>query len=148
MSGDGTGKDGIYDRVPKKRSTWKELAVFDQEEEEQIRKFEALRAKETYGSRIVKTVKTNPPLYIGLCSACYCLAAGMKSLIDGQEYQSLKYLEMRIYSQFFAVASVLGGAAFYFFQYRRQMLIDQPYGPYKAGYGMTHLQMYQFYTEN
>merc|ERR1719499_3063763 len=91
----------------------------------------------------MKKIKTNPPLYLGLTGACYCLVAGMKSLIDGQEYQSLKYLEYRIYSQFFAVCSIVGGAGFYFFKYRRDMLMNQPFGPYKAGYGRSHFTTWE-----
>jgi len=145
MSGTGSNRTPILDHVPRVNEPWKEFLVFDELEEEEIKKFERLRGRKTLTDRGITAMKLNPIFYVGFGGACYAIVAGLNSLISGHEYNSLKYLEMRIYCQMTAIGSIFLCTGWYYYKYKRDLIEGQPYGPYKSGYGMTHLdQLYRF----
>lgn len=84
-----------------------------------------------------KLVTTQQQL-IGLPAAAYCIFAGLNALQTGHTYMALKYLEARIAAQGTGIVAIFLGSLYYNKKDKRELITQQPFGPYKHGYGKTH----------
>lgn len=123
---------------PYEPKTWSELREWDKKEEEEIRKFEHLRQRKGLAFHAMEKFKSNPIPYLCVPLVGYFIFAGLNALQTGHTYMAIKYLEYRIWAQATGIIAIFGGAFYYQRVERKQLLSEQPYGPYKHSYGQTH----------
>ena len=70
----------------------------------------------------------------------YFIFAGLNALQTGHTYMALKYLEFRIMSQVTGLAFIGAGAYYYKYRKRSDLMVAQPYGPYRHAYGKRFIE--------
>eukprot|EP00485_Elphidium_margaritaceum_P006531 CAMPEP_0202687772 /NCGR_PEP_ID=MMETSP1385-20130828/3392_1 /ASSEMBLY_ACC=CAM_ASM_000861 /TAXON_ID=933848 /ORGANISM="Elphidium margaritaceum" /LENGTH=137 /DNA_ID=CAMNT_0049342615 /DNA_START=52 /DNA_END=465 /DNA_ORIENTATION=+ len=120
-------------------TTWRELRDWDRMEEDEIRRFEAMRERKTASQIAWDKFSKNPIPYILAPCVGYCIFAGLNALQTGHAYMAIKYLEYRIWTQGTAIASLFIGGVYYQRKERRDLFKLQPYGPYRKQYGKSHI---------